>query len=183
MPVRDDGPDVRSLSDVALESSHGEVGDRRTQRLVVGGGHVDQADSLATGATGEPCAADDRYGLRLGEACALQADATGKEQQQVGRAKELLGAEVEDAGVFQEEVALLGEEEGEARQVDLFVVGLHLGEVRVERQVEREPGGQAELRIGAEVTVELEVAIAWTHIVLTGLAQDVRLHVQVELPR
>ena len=40
-------------------------------------------------------------------------------------------AECEDALVFQEEIALLGKEQVEARQVDLLLVGFDLREVRV----------------------------------------------------
>ena len=43
-------------------------------------------------------------------------------------------AELEDVGVLQEEVALLGKEQAEAREVDLPIVDLGRGEIRVDRQ-------------------------------------------------
>ncbi len=46
--------------------------------------------------------------------------------------------EVEDAAPLEEEVALLGEEQAEAREVHLLLVDLHLREVGVDGEV----GGQ-----------------------------------------
>jgi len=61
--------------------------------------------------------------------------------------------ELEDAGVLQEELALLGEEEGEAGEVDLLLVGLDLGEVGVEREIEREAARDPPLEVEAQLDV------------------------------
>ena len=45
-------------------------------------------------------------------------------------------AEVEDAGVLEEELALFWKEQAELREVDLLLVGFGLREVRIERGVE-----------------------------------------------
>ncbi len=47
-------------------------------------------------------------------------------------------AEVEDAGVLEEELALLGVEQAELREVDLLLVGFGLREVGLDGDVERE---------------------------------------------
>jgi hypothetical protein len=49
--------------------------------------------------------------------------------------------EVEGRGPLLEELSLLGEEQREPSQVDLFIVGLDLGEVRVHGEVQRQVGG------------------------------------------
>ena len=56
---------------------------------------------------------------------------------------------------LQEELPLLGEEQTEAAQVDLHVVGLDLRKVGVDRQVERQVGGDAVLDVDARVGGEL----------------------------
>ena len=60
-------------------------------------------------------------------------------------------AEAEQAGPFQEELALLGEEQAEAGEVDLDVVRLHLREVGIERGVQGEVGRDRVLHVEAQV--------------------------------
>ena len=62
-------------------------------------------------------------------------------------------SEVEDAGVLQEEIALLGEVERKAGQVRLLFVDFDLGEVGVVGQVERQGTSHAPLEIEAAVAV------------------------------
>jgi hypothetical protein len=60
--------------------------------------------------------------------------------------------ELEDARVLQEEVALLGEEQREARQVDLALIDLGLGEVGVHGERRGEPVVSVE-RVEARLAV------------------------------
>ena len=76
-------------------------------------------------------------------------------------------AEIEESRPLQEELALLLEEEAEAGQVDLDVVGLDLGEVGVEGRVERQVGGDRVLEIEAQVVQGLRRALG-----LTALARN-----------
>ena len=61
--------------------------------------------------------------------------------------------EVEDAGVLQEEVALLREVQREPGQVRLQLVDFDLGEVRVPGQVERQRAGDSPLQVESVVAV------------------------------
>ena len=61
------------------------------------------------------------------------------------------GAHGEQVRVLEEEVALLGIEQAEARQVDLLLVDFDLREVGVDRDVEVEAGGDAVARVEADV--------------------------------
>ena len=70
-----------------------------------------------------------------------------------GRQRRLRAAEREDALSLEEEVALLGEEQAEARQVDLLLVLLHLREVRVYGEVGGQAARQAVLGVEAGVAV------------------------------
>ena len=80
---------------------------------------------------GEPRAADDRDRL----AGRGQADSPAEEQIGLdrGRREGAAGAHLEQAGVLEEEVALLGKEEAEPRQVHLLLVDLDLREIGVVR--------------------------------------------------
>src|SRR5262245_35095838 len=68
--------------------------------------------------------------------------------------------ELEDAGIFEEEVALLGKQQTEAREVDLLLVGLNLGEVGVDREVPRQTGADAVLHVEPDVGVTRRVGLA-----------------------
>ena len=65
--------------------------------------------------------------------------------------EERAAPEVEDAAAFEEEVALLGEEEAEAREVDLLLVDLDLREVGVVGEVRGQVLGDAVLDVDADV--------------------------------
>jgi hypothetical protein len=74
--------------------------------------------------------------------------------------------ELEDIGVLQEEVALLGKEQTETREVDLAIVDLRRREVRVDRQggVQRRRDLVEEiergLRVGRRLARRIELAVA-----------------------
>ena len=58
-------------------------------------------------------------------------------------------AEVEDAGVLEEELALLGEEQAELREIDLLLVGFGLREVGIDRRIEGQRRRDAGLEVDA----------------------------------
>ncbi len=62
--------------------------------------------------------------------------------------------EVEQAPALEEELALLGKEQVEARQVHLLLVDFDLREVGVHGEVGREIGGDAVLQVAADVAIE-----------------------------
>ena len=76
--------------------------------------------------------------------------------------RELRGnvAEVEDAGVLEEELALFGKEQAELREVDLLLVGFGLREVRVDRGVEGQRRRDAGLHIDTGGQIFVEAAFA-----------------------
>ena len=103
----------------------------------------------AARASGQPPAAVDRD-----LAAPIEADAPAVEQRRRVAAEVAGAAEVEDALVLEEEVALLGEEQAEARQVDLLLVGLDLGEVGVVGEVGGQAPRDAVLHVEADVAAE-----------------------------
>ncbi len=109
------------------------------------GAHVQEADVLAAHLAGELGAEVDPLRPRVG----AQADAAAEERLHLlGAQAVAAGAgEVEERGAVEEEVAPLGKEEGEAREVDLALIDLGLREVGVDRQV----GAQAGRRVVEEV--------------------------------
>ena len=84
--------------------------------------------------------------MSIGTPAARQADAAGEEQ--IDR---LRLAELERRRVLEEERPLLGEEQIEAREVHLLLVGLDLREVGVDGRVEREVGTDSPLHVDADV--------------------------------
>ena len=134
--MREHPADAAAPQDVALGAKHREV--RRLLergRLVVAGLHVEHAERDAGDLAGEPSAGAQRH-----LAPAVEADAAAEEQiRRVAAAGREPGAgaagEREDAEALEKEVALLGEEQVEARQVDLLLVDFDLREVGVDGQV------------------------------------------------
>ena len=127
--------------------------------------HRHRAEAEAADAAGEPQAAVERVDF----ARVVQPDAPAEEQQQIllGRTEARDGArvarnvaEVEDAGVLEEELALLRVEEAELGQVDLLLVGFGLREVWVDRDVERQRRRHAQLEVDADLAVAVEAALA-----------------------
>ena len=93
-----------------------------------------------------------------------QADAPREEQIDLLRV-----AELESRGVLQEERAFLGEEQIEARQVDLLFVGLDLREVGVIGRI------QGQVRTDAPLQIDTEVAVPIHRIVGRG-AGEILVH-------
>ncbi len=91
--------------------------------------------------------------------------------------------ELEDAGVLQKELALLGKEQVETRQVDLLVIRLHLGEVGVDGEVEHLARRQSQLRVEADRGVPSDVAVRLLRVAAARLAENVGLDVEVETAR
>ena len=73
--------------------------------------------------------------------------------------------EVEQAAAFLEETAPLGKEQRKPVERDLLLVGLHLGEVGVQREVEREIARKRIANVDARplATSRLVRADAWRH--------------------
>ena len=93
-------------------------------------------------------------------AALVEADAPAVEQhRRVAGAGVLPGrddaAEGERALVLEEELALLGKEQAEPRQVDLLLVGLDLGEVGVVGEVRGQALRHAVLHVDADVAAEV----------------------------
>ena len=132
--------------------------------------HVQETDVESTGPAGQAGAAEDRHGH-----AAAQADPPAEEE---FRAAPERGpaADAEETGVLQEEGPLFGEEQAEAVEIDLLIVGFHLGEVRVDGQVKRQARGDAVLEVHADVAV----VGAALHVV-AGRAQDVRSQLEIAL--
>ena len=86
---------------------------------------------------------------------AIEADAAAEEQIRRhaapgGQSGARAAGEREDAEILEEEIALLGKEQIEARQVDLLFVHFHLREVGVDRQVGGQVLRHAVLQVGAD---------------------------------
>ncbi len=174
-----DGADVRIAEDVAAHARHAVV----LAGPIVGALalHAERAQADLAGAAGHAQAAVERR-LRAGVG---QADAAAEEEQQVFlRWTKAAGlslvardvAEVEDPGILEEELALLGEEQAELREVDLLFVGLGLCEVGVGGGIECQRRRQAGLHVEPGAAVEREVAAAERP---HGAAEQVRLHADV----
>ena len=153
--MRVHGADGTAVEDVALDPQHGEVRRVDVARIVRAGLDVEGADRGAAALAGEPPAAQQRD-LAPG----VEADAPAEEE--IGRVAAAGGepgagpaGERERAGAFEEEVALLGEEQVEAGEVDLLFVDLDLGEVGVDGQVGGEVLGQPVLEVAADPPLEV----------------------------
>ena len=156
LAVGHDGADPRGSEEVPFVAADEVVvgrdgrGRGRSDELL--GLHHQHADVVARRLSGHARAADDRN-LRPGGA---QADSPAEERHQVGRRAvevAVARAEREGAGVLEEEVALLREEQVEARQVHLLLIDFDLGEVGAVGGVERHRRRQAVL--GVEPAVEV----------------------------
>ncbi len=114
-------------------------------------GDGQRADVERAGLAGDAPAGDDRHRLPV-----AQADPAAEEQDR-NRARPLarLAAEIEDPLSLEKEVALLGEEQAESREVDLLLVFLDLREVGVDREVGGQAAGQPVLHVDADVAPEV----------------------------
>ena len=105
----------------------------------------------------------------------IDADPPREEQLHLARR-----AELEEPGVLEKERPLLGEEQIEAREVDLLVVDFDLREVRVERGVEREAGRDSVLEIQSGVAFEFRPVVSELE-VLREAADHIGQQLQVAL--
>ncbi len=146
--MRGDDADVAASQDVAAQPQDREVRGRGARGL---GGlrlNVQQPDPEPAGAASDPATRQDGH-----VSPALEADAPAVEDHGRHRGAAALrrGAEAEEPLALEKEVALLREEEAEARQVDLLRVLLHLGEVGPVREVGDETPGEPVLHVHAGV--------------------------------
>src|SRR6185436_20520409 len=85
-----------------------------------------------------------------------QADPAAEEHDRSrARALARLPAEIKDPLSLEKEVALLGEEQAEARQVDLLLIFFNLREVGIDGKVGNQPARQAVFRVDADVAPEI----------------------------
>jgi hypothetical protein len=66
-------------------------------------------------------------------------------------------AKLEDGGIFQKKLSLLGEEEAESSQIDLLLIRFHLGKVGVHRQVQRQSRSDSILDVHSHFRHEIHV--------------------------
>ena len=152
-------PDARSLAQVPLDARDAEAGGGNEAALLVDFVRLqrEHAEVPAAGAAGEAAATVDRHFEPAVEPDAPREE--GLEQRGLPR-HALRRTEVEDAGVLEKELPLLGKEEREAGEVDAQVVHLDLGEVGVVGEVERERSSHAPLEVEAGVGVGRRSAAA-----------------------
>ena len=172
--VGEQGADGAAAEDVALDPHDREVGRLGGQPFgtcqpLLPGLDVQRPDVEIARLAGDAAAPDDRHHRPLLEtdparveerrripaperaAAPAAADLT---QRTVAGARAAAAGEVEDAAPFQEELALLGEEQAEAGQVHLLLVRLDLREVGVPGEVGGEVLGQAVLDVEADIPIQ-----------------------------
>ncbi len=110
---------------------------------------MERADLVGTRPPGHFAPQKDRNVVALLDADLAAEKDEGRRTSRASAAKLDRLPEVEDAGAFEEEIAKLREEQAEPRQVDLLLVRLHLREVRVVGEVQREAGREAVLQVQA----------------------------------
>ena len=182
LPVHGQDAQVRPDPDVAPDPKDRVVGGRRARRRP--GQHREAAEREAAGASGQPEPDRDRDRSSRG----IEPDPPTEEEEEVfvrgRRGAGLVApgcvADVEDARVLQEELALLRKELAELGQVDLLLVGLDLGEVRIDGGVEREPRSDPGLEIDPGIHRLIEAGAARLP---NGPGQTVRLDPEVPRPR
>ena len=176
--VHDEKPDVGARQQISSHAKHrivAALGGRRGSCL-----HGKGADREPAQLSRQPDTCRNGNGLAGGR----EADATTEEEQQilVGRGRRELSvvprrvAHVEDAGILEKELALLRKELRELGEVDLLLVGLHLREVRVHGDVEREPLRDAVFQVHSRVSGPVKTGAPHSPHRACG---NVRLHAQV----
>jgi hypothetical protein len=112
----------------------------------VTGLHIQQADAPGTLAAGQPGSPIDGHHGAGG----ADAQAPGEERLEQGSAGRI-ETEFEDAVVFEKELAFLREEQGETGEIDLLIVDLGVGEVRVVGQIEGQVAAEPPFDVQAGV--------------------------------
>ena len=181
--MREHAADAAAPQDVALGAQHREVGGLDPRRLVIAGLHVDRAEGELAGLAGGAAAGDERNHARL-----IEADAAAEEQvRRVAGAGAESGAGAagkrERAEAFEEEVALLREEQVEARQVDLLLVDFDLREVGVDGEVGGDVLRDAVLHVAADAAVAIVVDARRHGVVGRDAGERVRLELEVAAAR
>jgi hypothetical protein len=170
-------PPSTPIARLKSETRHGEVRGfdvARGERCVLGR-DVHHADCVRAAPSGEAAAADDRDLLRVDET-----DAAGVENiEQAGIVRGRVAAksrhrlaEVEDSGGLGKELPLLRKEQAEAGQVHDFLVGFHLREVGVIREVGDEIVGETDLEVTAVLGADIGVGLG--QVISRRLWQQVR---------
>jgi len=166
---RADRPDVRPVEQVVLDPNDSVVA------LVCfpPGLRVEHTDPPWPEPPVEPAPGEDR----LRRTARVEADAARIEQLHPARC-----AEVDQAARFEEELALFGEEERKAGEVDHLLVGLHLREVGGDGEVRGQGRRDAQLGVcpalAAEITARCLPADA---VVLRLHGPTERIRVQLEI--
>src|SRR5204863_10084666 len=127
-----------------------EIG--RADRALAAGHHAEHPDLIGSRPARQPGAAHDGNW----RAARAQPDPAAEERDDlVARAAGWSrgGRDAEDARVLQEQLALLREEQIEAREVDLLLIGLDLREVRPVAEVERHRLGLPVLAVEPAIDV------------------------------
>ena len=127
-----DDADTASSKEVTFEASHHEVGAQGAADRLVVSLDVDQPEAEAADPARQTAPGDDRHLPPL-----VQANPPAVEQHRGVAPPPRRAAEAERALVLEKELALLGEEQAETREVNLLLVRLDLGEVGIDGDVGR----------------------------------------------
>ena len=146
---------------------------------VVAGVDVEKTVGEPARLAGHPCADPQRDGANV-----VEADAAAEEQiRRIAGSRRQAGAgapgEGEHAEILEEEIALLGKEQVEPRQVDLLLVDFHLREVGVEGEVRGEVLGDAVSEIAAGAARHVVRERLGKRAIGRDAAEHVRLHLHV----
>src|SRR6184192_648778 len=165
---RADRPDVRPVEQVVLDPNDSVVGLVRPAGL-----RIEDTDPPWPEPPVEPAPRDDRQRRTAG----VEADAARVEQLHPSGC-----AEVEQAARFEEELALFGEEERKAGEVDHLLVGFYLREVGAHREVRGQGRRDAELGVCPALTAEITArCLSANAIVLRLHGPTERIRVQLEI--
>src|SRR5690349_4267026 len=168
---RRDRTDVRAFEQIVLNAHDGVVRLVAATRLRVQHAHLPRPEPTVHATAGE-----DRHG----RAARVEPDAARIEELHPPRRPE-----VEEPTRFQEEPALLREEERKPGQVDHLLIGLHLREVRADREIRRQRWRYAYLRIHAALRAEeARGGLSADAVVLGfhGAPEDVRVQLDITRP-
>src|SRR5262249_36588 len=93
--------------------------------------------------------------------------------------KIISGAKLEQALVFEKELAFLWKEQTEPREIDLLLVGFDLCEIRIERNVGRQVLRQPIFHIEANISFGFVVEFRYGRGVAREAADSIWLHLDV----
>ena len=174
----DQRTDVAATQNVALHPHDREVGRWRIRGPVFSRLHVHSAELIASDASRHATAAENGHFPIVSESDSATVEKHGDVRVARRRRTSRVVAEREDPLVLQEEVALLGKEQAEPREVDLLLVGFDLREVSVVGEVGREIRRDAVLRIHADVGAGIVRLFRRRHIVGRQVGNRVGLQLE-----